>query len=654
MHQLEAEQGVLIDNQMKRPKNEQMDLARCVLNRRERLSNAATKKCAARCRVHRKIKRRPAGRIIGDVTSPALVSRRLVASTVVARAGKLKRFAERRLMYGLMQNWQLLCHRVIEHAARQHPERRVVSRMPDGSLWTTNYAQVHQRALRVSKRLTKDGIVAGDRIATLASSTSNHLECWYGIAGIGAVYHPINPRLFVEQIVFIVNKAQDRVLFLDASFVPLVESIAARLPTIERYVILTTADGVTATSLPNAVGYEAWLAEVDADFVWESFDENCAASLAFTSGTTGDPKGILYSHRSIVLMSLAANSPDMYGFGANDVVLQVVPMCHANGWTWPFSAPMAGAELILPGERMDPESLTELLVSQRVTCTGGVPTVWQSVINYMQESNEKLQHLKRIYIGGSPTPLSLIAAFADIHGVEVRAAYGMTEMGPMAAIGSLMPETRDFAGNDLINLRQMQGRPPFLVEFRSETEDGQHQPWDGSSVGRLKSRGPCIVSGYYGNESGSALDADGFFDTGDIAIINKHGYIRLTDRAKDLVKSGGEWISSVDLENLVMDHPAIAEAAVIGAKHPKWDERPLVIAVRKRGRDVSKEEILSFLKDKIAKWWTPDDVIFVEALPHTSTGKLHKTVLRSIYENHLLDGQDRHVSEGKPTTQKTA
>lgn len=557
-------------------------------------------------------------------------------------------------MNGLMQDWQLLCHRVIEHAARQHPERRVVSRMPDGSLRTTNYAQLHERALQVSKRLTRDGIGAGDRIATLASSTSNHLECWYGITGIGAIYHPINPRLFVDQIVFIVNKAQDRILFIDGSLIPLVESIAGRLPTVERYVILTSIGEMPVTSLPNAIEYEAWLAEVDSDFVWESFDEKRAASLAFTSGTTGDPKGVLYSHRSIVLMSLAANSPDMYGFGANDVVLQVVPMCHANGWTWPFSAPMAGAELILPGERLDPESLAELLLSQRVTCTGGVPTVWQSVVAHMQERGDKLKYLKRIYIGGSPTPLSLIEALANTHGVEVRAAYGMTEMGPMAAIGSLMPETRDLSGNDLLNLQQMQGRPPFLVEFRSENEDGHHQPWDGTSVGRLKSRGPCIVSGYYGNEDGSALDADGFFDTGDIAAINKHGYIRLTDRAKDLVKSGGEWISSVDLENLVMDHPAIAEAAVIGAKHPKWDERPLVIAVRKRGRDVSKEEILAFLKDKIAKWWTPDDVIFVEALPHTSTGKLHKTVLRATYENHLLDGLERKASEPQRTNQKIA
>jgi fatty-acyl-CoA synthase len=481
-----------------------------------------------------------------------------------------------------------------------------------------------------------EGVRLGDRVATLASSTSNHLECWFGIAGIGAIYHPINPRLFVEQIAFIVNKAEDKLVFLDTSFVSLAESIASRMPTVERYVILTDRANMPATSLRNAVAYEEWLADVDADFAWQSFDENTAASLAFTSGTTGEPKGVLYSHRSIVLMSLAANSPDMYGFSSNDVVLQVVPMCHANGWTWPFSAPMAGAELILPGPRMDPEALSELLLNEQVTISGGVPTVWQGVLSYLQERNQVLKDLKRIYVGGSPSPLSMISAFTDRHDVEVRSAFGMTEMGPMAAICSVLPETSDLVGDDMLSLRQTQGRPPFMVEFRIESEEGVVQPWDAVSAGHLKSRGPCILSAYYGAEANSALDKDGFFDTGDIATINEYGYVRLTDRAKDLVKSGGEWISSVDLENFVMDHPDIQEAAVVGAKHPKWDERPIVIAVRKEGRGVSKEEILSFLGDKIAKWWTPDDIIFVESLPHTSTGKLHKKVLRSTYENHLL------------------
>jgi len=558
------------------------------------------------------------------------------------------------LMLGMMQNWQLLCHRVIEHAARQHPERRVVTRMPDGSIQATNYARIHRRALQVSKRLVKEGIVVGDRVATLASSTASHMECWYGIAGIGAVYHPINPRLFVDQLVFIVNKAQDRLLFLDGSLIPLAETMAPRLPTVERYIIMNGGAESAPSRLPNAILYEDWISEVDDDFAWEDFDENRAASLAFTSGTTGDPKGVLYSHRSIVLMSLTANSPDMYGFGANDVVLQVVPMCHANGWTWPFSAPMAGAGLILPGERMDAESLSRLLIDERVTCTGGVPTVWQSVASYLQERGETLRDLRRVFVGGAPMPQSLIEAFTDVHGVEVKAAYGMTEMGPLAAVGSPLPETRDLTGAELLNLRQMAGRPPFLVEFRMQNDEGLSQPWDGFSAGRLKARGPCIVSGYFGDEDGSALDASGFFDTGDIATINKLGYIRLTDRAKDLVKSGGEWISSVDLENLVMDHPAIAEAAVIGAKHPKWDERPLVIAVRKRGHDASKDDVLAFLKDKIAKWWMPDDIIFIDEMPHTSTGKMHKLVLRKAYENYLIARLEENDAKSHPTGKKSA
>ncbi|KRB70612.1 long-chain-fatty-acid--CoA ligase [Noviherbaspirillum sp. Root189] len=539
-------------------------------------------------------------------------------------------------MYGLMQDWQLLCHRVIEHAARQHGERRVVSRTVEGPIKVTNYAEIHERALRVSKRLVKDSIRPGDRIATLAWSTSNHLECWYGIAGIGAIYHPVNPRLFSEQISYIINNAKDRVLLLDTSFVELVESLSDGLPTIERYVILTDRANMPQTRLRNAIAYEDWIAEVDADFTWHSFDENTAASLAYTSGTTGQPKGVLYSHRSIVLMSLAANSPDMYGFGSNDVVLQVVPMCHANGWTWPFSAPMAGAELVLPGAQLDGESLSELLLNERVTCTGGVPTVWQGVLAHLAERGETLTDLKRIYIGGSPCPRSLMEAFMNGHGVEVRSAFGMTEMGPMAAICSLMPETHDLTGDAMVDLLQTQGRPPFMVEFRTEDDEGRIQPWDGVSAGHLKARGPCIVQAYYGNEIGSALDEHGFFDTGDIAAINKNGYVRLTDRAKDLVKSGGEWISSIDLENHVMDHPDVFEAAVIGAKHPKWDERPVVVAVRKEGSRVSKEDIMGFLTGKIAKWWMPDDIIFVDSLPHTATGKLHKSVLRSQYENHLV------------------
>lgn len=552
------------------------------------------------------------------------------------RRGEIQPFGKMFAMMGLMQDLPLLCHGVIEHAARQHGGRRIVSRTHGGSIAVTNYAQVRDRALKVSKRLVADGIQQGDRIGTLAWSNASHLECWYGIAGMGAIYHPINPRLFIEQIAYIVNDARDRILLVDLSFVELVESLADRLPTVERYVILTDRGNMPATSLRNAIAYEDWIAEDAGDYRWPTFDENTAASLAYTSGTTGQPKGVLYSHRSIVLMSLIANSPDMYGFSANDVVLQTVPMCHANGWTWPFSAPMAGASLVLPGGQLDGASLVELLQGERVTCTGGVPTVWKGVLDHLDSHGETLAHLKRLYIGGSPCPRSMIQAFTERHGVEVRSAFGATEMGPVSAICTLMPETSDLRGEELMDLRQTQGRPPFLVEFKICDETGARLPWDGRRSGHLRVRGPCIVQAYYGQPTGSALDDEGFFDTGDVATIDPVGYVRLTDRAKDLVKSGGEWISSVDLENLASDHPDVREAAVIGARHPKWDERPLLFVVPREGATPSKEEILQYLSDKVARWWLPDDIVFVAVLPHTATGKLDKKQLRAQYADHLI------------------
>jgi len=539
-------------------------------------------------------------------------------------------------MFGLMQDWPLLCHRVIEHAARQHGERRVVTRTVAGAIEVTNYARMYTQARRISKKLTQLGVQPGERIGTLASSTALHLECWYGILGIGAVYHPINPRLFSEQIAFIINDAGDRMLLVDATFVPQLEALAGRLPTVQQYVVLTDRANMPSTTLPNAICFEDWIDGVDDDCVWDSFDENTAASLAYTSGTTGQPKGVLYSHRSIVLMGLLANSPDMYGFGSNDVVLQVVPMCHANGWTWPFSAPMAGAGLVFPGPKMDGASLAELLINENVTCSGGVPTVWQDVLNHMDARGQKLDKLRRLYVGGSPCSRSMIEAFAEKHDVEVRSAFGMTEMGPMGAICTVMPETRNLSDDEHIALMQTQGRPPFGVEFQAFDDDGKRQPWDGASAGHLKARGPCIVQAYYGQERGSALDGEGFFDTGDIATIDRHGYIKLTDRAKDLVKSGGEWISSIDLENFAMDHPDIHEAAVIGATHPKWDERPLLLVVLKPGKALEKKEILEFLSARVAKWWLPDDIVFLDSLPHTATGKLFKAALRKEYQDYLL------------------
>lgn len=541
-------------------------------------------------------------------------------------------------MEGLMQKWPLNCARVIEHAARQHAKRRIVTRTVEGPLVVTDYARVHERALRFSKQLVAEGIKAGDRVGTLAVSTANHLECWYGIAGIGAVYHAANPRLFPEQIIYTINHAQDRMLFIDSTFVDVVEKMAPSLTSIERYVVLCSRAQMPSTKLRNVVAYEDWLAQGDADFAWPSFDENAAAAVTYTSGTTGQPKGVVLSHRSIILMGLTANSPDMYGFSANDVIFQLVPMCHANGWTWPFSAPMAGAGLIYPGNKLDGPSIAELLVNEHVTITGAVPSVWTVVLDYLKSKGQVLTDLKRVIIGGSPASRALLDAFKVHPNVEVRTGYGMTEMGPIGSCYSPMPETRNLPEDEVRKLQQSQGRPPFMVEYKIVDDEGKPQPWDGQHPGNLRVRGPCIIRNYYQSGKDSVLDDEGFFDSGDIAVIDANGYVKMTDRAKDLVKSGGEWISSIDLENAAMGHPAIFEAAVIAAKHPKWDERPLLVVVLRKGEKASKDDILEFLKTKVAKWWLPDDVVFVDALPHTATGKLAKAELRKQFADYKLPG----------------
>ena len=537
-------------------------------------------------------------------------------------------------MRGLMQDWPLLCQRIIEHAGRQHGGRRIVTRTVEGPIEVTNYAQLHQLSLRISKRLTAEGIQFGDRVGTVAWSTARHLACWYGTAGIGATYHPINPRLFPEQIVYIINDAQDRILLIDISFVELLESIADKLLSVARFIILTDRAHMPHTTLRNAVCFEDWLADTDTQFEWPRFDEDTAAALTYTSGTTGQPKGVLYSHRSINLMSLTGCAPDMYAFSSHDVVLQVIPMSHANGWSWPFSAPMTGASLIFPGAQLDGQSLLELLQTERVTMSGGVPTIWQTILARCAATGHKLEHLQRVYIGGSACSRAMLEEFREKHGVEVRAGFGMTEMGPMSGIGSLMPETANLPLEEEIAVRQTQGRPPYLVEYKLVDDAGQIQPWDGKSQGHLRARGPCIAQAYYGQAPGSALDAEGFFDSGDIATIDSLGYVRLTDRAKDLVKSGGEWISSIDLENHVMSFPGVQEAAAVGVAHPKWDERPLLLLVAKPGVTINKQAVINFLATRVARWWLPDDVLIVENIPHTATGKINKAILRKNYVGH--------------------
>jgi len=539
-------------------------------------------------------------------------------------------------MLGLMQDWPLLCHRVIDHAATYHPARTVVSRSLEGPIHTTNYAEIRARALKVAQRLERDGIRLGDRVATLAWNTWRHLEAWYGIMGIGAIYHTVNPRLFADQIVWIINHAEDRVILVDLTFVPLLEKLADKLPTVERYIVLTDAAHMPPTPLRNAVAYETWIAEADGDFAWKSFDENTAAGMCYTSGTTGHPKGVVYSHRSNILLALTANEPDAFGLSSRDVVMPVVPLFHANGWSLAFSAPMAGASIVMPGMKLDGASIHEMLTAYRVSCTAAVPTLWLMLLQHLEASGGKLPHLKRVVIGGSACPRAIAQKFEDNYGVQVIHAWGMTEMSPLGSLCTLKPEYASLAGDAKLDILQKQGHPPFMVEMKIEDDAGRVVPWDGKSFGRLMVRGPAVARAYYKGDDGDILDGEGFFDTGDVATMDPYGYMQITDRSKDVIKSGGEWISSIDLENLAVGHPKVAEAAVIGIRHPKWDERPLLVLVMKKGESISKDDILGFIRGKVANWWMPDDVVFVDDIPHTATGKIQKTTLRERFKDYRL------------------
>ena len=539
-------------------------------------------------------------------------------------------------MLGLMQDWPLLCHKVIDHAGFFHGKREVISRSVEGPIHRTDYATVRRRSLQLAKRLEKDGIRMGDRIGTLAWNTWRHLEAWYGIMGCGAVYHTLNPRLFPQQIAWIMNDAEDRFLFVDITFMPIVEKIAPMVSSLEKVIVLTDAAHMPQTSLPNVVPYEDWLAEVDDDYVWKDMDERSAAGMCYTSGTTGDPKGVVYSHRSNVLHSLLTVQPDAINLSSRDRLMPVVPLFHANGWGIALTSPMAGAALVMPGPGMDGKSIYDLLVTEKVTCTAAVPTVWLGLLQYMEKEGGKLPDLRSVVIGGSAAPRSMIKAFKEQYDVDVIHAWGMTEMSPVGTLGSLKPEYAKLDAEARYDIQMKQGHPPFGVEMKVTDDDNVQRPSDGKTFGRLKVRGPAVAKAYYKGRGAEQFDEDGWFDTGDVAHIDSEGYMQITDRSKDVIKSGGEWISSIDLENLAVGHPDVAEAAVIGVHHPKWDERPLLVVVRKEGRNPSKDDILGFMDGKIAKWWMPDDVVFVDAIPHTATGKIQKTTLREQMKDYRL------------------
>jgi fatty-acyl-CoA synthase len=538
-------------------------------------------------------------------------------------------------MQGLMQDWPLLCHRIIDHAAIQHAERPVVSRSVEGPIHTTNYAEIRRRALKVAQRLERDGIKLGDRVATMAWNTWRHLEAWYGILGIGAVYHTVNPRLFPDQICWIVNHAEDRLMFVDLTFLPLLEKHAHGLKSVERFVVLTDAAHMPNTSLKNAIAYEEWIGEVDGDFAWKSFDESTAAGMCYTSGTTGHPKGVLYSHRSNVMHSMMAAMPDAMGCASRDTIMPVVPMFHANCWGLALTCPMVGASMVMPGAKLDGPSVYELLDRYKVTFTAAVPTVWLMLLSDLEKTGSMLPHLKRVVIGGSSCPRAMTQTFQEKYDVEVIHAWGMTEMSPLGSLCTLKPEYAELEGDARLDVQMKQGHPPFGVEMKITDDSGKNLPWDGKIFGRLKVRGPSVARRYFKDDT-EILDDEGFFDTGDVATMDRYGYMQITDRSKDVIKSGGEWISSIDLENLAVGHPKVAEAAVIGVQHPKWDERPLLVIVLKKDQQASKDDILGFMQGKIAKWWMPDDVAFVDEIPHTATGKIQKTALREQFKDYRL------------------
>jgi acyl-CoA synthetase (AMP-forming)/AMP-acid ligase II len=544
-------------------------------------------------------------------------------------------------MLGSMQDWPLVVPSILDHAARFHGEREMVTRSIEGPITRTTYGQIHSRARRVAKALSRRGIKLGDRIGTLAWNTSRHVEAWYGIMGIGAICHTINPRLFPEQITYIVSHAEDRMIFVDLTFVPILEKIAKQIDCVETFVILTDKAHMPQTSLRNAIAFEELIAGVDDDFQWAKFDENTAAGLCYTSGTTGNPKGVLYSHRSNVIHGLIVNTTDCVGAKSTDTLLPVVPMFHANAWATTFACPMSGTKMVMPGAKLDGPSIYELLDTERVTISAAVPTVWQMLMAHMEAKDLKLPYLKKVVIGGSACPPSMIETFEKKYEVEVMHAWGMTEMSPVGTIGSFKAGMEDLSWPEQLKVKSKQGRAVFTVELKITDDDGKELPHDGKAFGHLMVKGPAVARSYFKGEggrdaSGSILDKDGWFDTGDVATLDELGFMQITDRAKDVIKSGGEWISSIDVENIAVGCPGVAQAAVIGVAHPKWDERPLLIIVRKPDSKVTKEEVLKYLEGKIAKWWMPDDVAFVNEIPLTATGKIQKVTLRQQFKDYKL------------------
>ena len=538
-------------------------------------------------------------------------------------------------MLGLMQEQPLLISSLIDFAERHHGDVQIVSRRVEGDIHRYTWRDVARRSRQVANAVQALGF--GDRVATLAWNGYRHLELYFGVSGSGRVLHTINPRLHPDQIAWIANHAQDQVLCFDLTFLPLVQAVHARCPSIRQYVALCDADKLpTDSGVPNLVAYESWMGAQPSQYTWPSFDENSASSMCYTSGTTGNPKAALYSHRSTILHAYAAALPDVMCLSACDAILPVVPMFHVNAWGIPYSAALVGSKLVFPGPALDGKSIYELLEAEGVTYAAGVPTVWQMLLGHMKPAGLRFSTLKRTVIGGSACPPAMISAFNDDYGVEVLHAWGMTEMSPLGTLCTLKNKHLSLPEPEKMKIRLKQGRAIFGVDMKIVGDDGQELPWDGKAYGDLHVRGPWVVRDYYQGEGPSPL-VDGWFPTGDVATIDADGYMQITDRSKDVIKSGGEWISSIDIENIAVAHPAVAMAACIGVKHPKWDERPIIVVVKKPGADLTREVLLDFYRDKgVAKWQVPDDVVFVDAIPLGATGKMLKTRLREMLKDYQL------------------